>query len=272
MGRRNDVRRILDDLGVYPRKKLGQNFLLNEGVAAETAEAASSRSALEIGPGLGALTLRLSNTCRSLTCVEVSDRLAAYLRALPALSETTVVAADFLELDPRELPGYPFDCLVGNLPYSISSPVLLRLLEQPLASVEKAVFMLQREVAQRVRASGGKKSFGRLYLQIWPFFEAEKILDVGPDDFYPRPAVSSRVLLFRRRERALLEPSLLEDYRRVVKASFASRRKTILNNMARLVGKSSARVLLGKAGIEPRLRAEELSPECFLRLTEEVSG
>ncbi|MBD3368891.1 ribosomal RNA small subunit methyltransferase A [Candidatus Fermentibacteria bacterium] len=272
MSSRNDVRRILDDLGVYPRKKLGQNFLLNEGVAAKTAEVAASKSALEIGPGLGVLTVRLAFTCDSLTCVEVSERLAAYLRALPTLSATTVLEADFLELDPRELPGYPFDCLVGNLPYSISSPVLLRLLEQRLGSVKKAVFMLQREVAQRVRASGGGKSFGRLHLQIWPFFEAEKILDVGPDDFYPRPAVSSRVLLLKRRERALLDPSLLEDYRRVVKASFASRRKTILNNLARLVGKNSARVLLGKAGIEPGCRAEELSPECFLRLTEEVSG
>lgn len=272
MSRRNEIRRILDDLGVYPRKKLGQNFLLNEGVASRIAEAAASESALEVGPGLGALAVRLASTCGRLTCVEVSEKLAAYLRGLPALADSTIITADFLKLDPRQLSGYPFDCLVGNLPYSISSQVLLGLIDERLAAVRKAVLMLQREVAQRVRASGGTKSFGRLHLQIWPFFRAERILDVGSDDFYPRPAVSSRVLLLKRRERPLLEPSLLEDYRRVVKASFASRRKTILNNLARLVGKSSARALLTKAEVDPDSRAEKLSPECFVRLTEVISG
>jgi 16S rRNA (adenine1518-N6/adenine1519-N6)-dimethyltransferase len=131
--------------------------------------------------------------------------------------------------------------------------------------------MLQREMASRVTTLDGGRDYGRLSLQIWPLFSVRVLLDAGAGDFYPRPKVESRVIVLDRRDLPLVDPELFDSYRRIVKVSFATRRKTILNNLAPVFGREEAGILLEKAGIDPGSRAEQLPPESFVRLTGEVS-
>jgi 16S rRNA (adenine1518-N6/adenine1519-N6)-dimethyltransferase len=268
-----DAARLLGELGVTPDRRLGQNFLLN-GVTASAIAAESvpetGGSLLEIGPGLGALTGELLKRTPAVTAVEISRRMSDYLADRFPADRLRMVCADFMKTDPSTLPGYPFEVVAGNLPYSISSPVLLRLLEPSFSGVRKAVLMLQREMAARATALDGGRDYGRLSLQIWPVFSAEVLLDAGSGDFYPRPEVESRVIVLSRREVPIVLPSLYPAYRRMIRISFSSRRKTILNNLAPVFGREEAHSLLLRAGVPPGRRAEELSPESFVRLSEEA--
>jgi len=265
----SEIRRLLRDVGVTPDKRLGQTFLLNRLAAGRIAlEAAPGpgESLLEIGPGLGALTDELLAVCRSVTAVEISSRMSRYLSEKFGTERLHVVNSDFLKTDPVNLPGYPFTSVAGNLPYSISSPALLRLLEPGFDLLRKAVFMLQKEVAVRVETLGGGKDYGRLSLQLWPLFSVRVLLDVGSGDFYPPPRVESRVIVLTRRTKPLVSRELFETYRKLVKNSFSSRRKIILNNLAAVFGREAASDYLLSAGIDSRLRAEQIAPEAFARL------
>jgi len=265
----SEIRRLLRDVGVAPDKRLGQTFLLNRLAAGRIAlEAAPGprENLLEIGPGLGALTAELLAVCRSVTAVEISLKMCRYLSERFGAERLQVVNSDFLKTDPVDLPGYPFTSLAGNLPYSISSPALLRLLEPGFDPVRKAVFMLQKEVAIRVETLDGGKDYGRLSLQLWPRFSVRVLLDVGSGDFYPPPRVESRVIVLTRRTNPLVSQELFETYRKLVKISFSSRRKIILNNLAAVFGRETAADYLRSAGIDSSLRAEQIAPEAFARL------
>jgi len=241
------------------------NRLAAERIALEAAPG-PGESLLEIGPGLGALTGELIGLCQSVTAVEISSRMCRYLSERFGPERLRVVNSDFLKTDPVNLPGYPFTSVAGNLPYSISSPALLRLFEPGFDPVRKAVFMLQKEVAVRVATLDGGKDYGRLSLQLWPRFSVRVLLDVGSGDFYPPPRVESRVIVLTRRTNPLVSSELFETYRRLVKNSFSSRRKIILNNLAALFGRETAADYLRAAGIDGRLRAEQVAPEAFARL------
>lgn len=225
---------------------------------------------LEVGPGLGALTRHLAETAGRLCCVEISGKLAGRLRGVAGLEDVEVVLADFLEVDPEELPGHPFDVLASNLPYSISTPALMRLLEPGLFGVERAVVMLQREVARRVTAEPGSGDYCRLTLALWPHFEAGSLLDAEPADFYPQPAVRSRVLVLTRRKEPEVPAALARRFSWVVRVGFSSRRKTLLNNLSAVMDREVAVSILAGIGAGRKARAEELPPEAFVALAAEV--
>lgn len=261
--------RLLRKVGIRPDRGLGQNFLVNASIARSIAAAVPSEGrTLEIGPGLGSLTRYLLPRCEGLTAVEISSRMGRYLNDRFGEEGLRVVNADFLSVDPASLPGYPFRNLAGNLPYSISSPVLFRLVEDPFAQVLTAVLMLQREVAVRLAALDGGRDYGKLSLQIWPLFTVEVLLDAVPEDFFPPPEVHSRVVVLRRREEPLVSGDSYRAFRRLVKVSFAARRKTILNNLIAIMDREEALNILGRAGIPPDRRAEQVPPEGFLELLE----
>jgi len=267
-----DVRRLLAEVGVRPDRDLGQSFLVNESVAARIAAAAACPgSVLEIGPGLGSLTELLLPLCGSLTVVEISARMAAHLSGRFAGTGMRTVRGDILEVDPESLPGHPFEGIAGNLPYSVSSPVMFRLLEPGFGSVRKAVLMLQREVAERMHAEEGGRRSGRLALQLWPYFAVTDLLDAAPEDFHPVPAIRSRVVVLTRRPAPLVPERLAEAYRKAVRVALSSRRKTLLNNFAPLLGREEAAAVLDAAGISPALRAEQLDPGSFVRIAEAMS-
>ncbi len=268
---RTEIEQRLKLAGIHPSRDLGQNFLLNDQIASLiAAEAPSSRSVLEIGSGLGALTEKLIPVCRELTGIEISSRMSAFLKATYPAEDIRIVTADFLTIELQDIPGYPFDTIVGNLPYSISSPILFRFLEGSFSCAEKIVVMLQREVAIRLSSLDGGKEYGKLSLQLWPYFTVKTLLDAVPDDFYPAPDVHSRVVVLHKRKEPLISKELFPYFRKVVKASFAMRRKTILNNLTNLCGRDAARDVLEELGIDDMKRAEQLKPREFIRLAKEL--
>ncbi len=267
-----ELTRLLARAGVTPRRSLGQSFLVNDLVARAIAEeAASEGSVLEIGAGLGALTARLLPLCGSLTAVEVSSGMAGLLEELYGADGLRVVEADFLQVVPEELPGHPFDTVAGNLPYSISSPVVFRLLEPCFSEVRKAVVMLQREVAMRAEPRVGTKDYGRMALRLWCRFRVRKLLDAEPRDFRPVPEVRSRVLVLERKPETEVAPEHLPDFDRLAGVAFARRRKTLLNNLAPLFGREEAARAMEETGIDMMARAEQVPPETMASLALELA-
>jgi 16S rRNA (adenine1518-N6/adenine1519-N6)-dimethyltransferase len=264
-----DLRRYLSRTGFYPNRNLGQNFLINTSKASRiAAEIPGQGSVLEIGPGFGSLTEKLLPRSESLSVVEISGRMSSFLQRRFSNEQLSVIRADFLKVDPAELPGYPFVTIVGNLPYYISSPIIFRMIEHSFRHVQKAVLMLQREVAIRLSTLDGGKDYGKLSLQIWPIFTVENLIDVSAEDFYPVPRVLSRVVVLNRRSKTLIPEELYSRFRRIVKVSFAMRRKTIFNNLKPLLEKDGTLELLEKCDIDPSLRAEQLPPDRFIKMAE----
>jgi 16S rRNA (adenine1518-N6/adenine1519-N6)-dimethyltransferase len=221
---------------------------------------------VEIGPGLGALTRPLLSLGASVAAVELDRGLAAALREWPEArpgGPLNVVEADALALDlARDLgPGPHLVC--GNLPYNISSPLILWLLSQ-LQAAPKAVFTLQKEMAERLSAKPGSRDYGRLTVAASLRCQVEALMEIGPEAFRPRPKVASQVI----RLSAKPGPEVVsaEALGRLTAAAFHARRKTILNNLSGSYGRERAAAALAAAGVAPDLRPETISPETLAAL------
>jgi 16S rRNA (adenine1518-N6/adenine1519-N6)-dimethyltransferase len=266
-----ELHRFLKEAGITPNRKLGQSFLVNSYIASRIAEEVStSSSVLEIGPGFGALTEKLLDRCGSLSAVEISPEMVDVLRKRFSDEALSVTRGDILSVNPETLPGFPFHTVTGNLPYSISSPILFRMLEEGFDQVQKAVLMLQREVAIRLSTLDGGKEYGKLALKMWPYYTVRTLLDADPEDFYPTPVVYSRVVVLERRSEPIVSRELFGKFRRIINISFSSRRKIILNNLTPVLGRDRSMEILARTGIDPGLRAEQIEPEMFVRLAENL--
>ncbi len=254
-------------------RKFSQVFLTNEGAAMRIAEAACGMAAehlVEIGPGRGALTRHLYALRRCpMTMVEIDRDLAPELS--PRYPDARVVNSDFLRLElGKELPAGRV-AFAGNLPYDCATPILDRILAFP--RLAGAVLMFQKEVADKALAAPGDPEYGYLSVMTAARSSARRLMDLGPGSFSPRPKVDSAVVVFSPLPEPFLQPGLEPVFVRAVKAAFMHRRKTVLNSLtaagdAMLPGVSriAAASALAKAGIDPSLRAQALSPSDFLRL------
>jgi 16S rRNA (adenine1518-N6/adenine1519-N6)-dimethyltransferase len=256
-------------LGRKPRKSLGQNFLMDPRVAARIVDAAQvtgEDDVLEIGPGFGALTLPLAERARRVIAIERDGAIVPALReAVSGFTNVEIVVDDALRVDLSSLIRGRRLKVVSNLPYSISSQIMMKLLdERELFSL--MVLMLQREVAERMTAPPGGRDYGILTVLIGAFCDVRVLFRVPRDAFWPQPDVESAVL----RIEPLPEPrTQIPDealFRRLVKASFSGRRKMIGNSLRVAMGAEEVAVLLERAGIERTRRAETLSIEEFGRL------
>lgn len=251
-----------------PRKRFGQHFLRDRNVVERMLVVFAPRpddTVVEIGPGQGALTLPLLDRLGRLDVIELDRDLAAELPRLCAgRGEVVVHAVDALRFDFAELAGGGRLRVIGNLPYNISTPLLFHLLEQADA-IEDILFMVQKEVAERLAAPPGGKDYGRLSVMIQWRFEVERLFDVGPGAFSPPPRVDSSIVRLRPRRAGytVRDPQRLS---RLVQAAFAQRRKTLRNSLRGLVTAEQ----LAQAGIDPDRRAETLSPGEFMRLSEVI--
>ncbi|HZW35358.1 MAG TPA: 16S rRNA (adenine(1518)-N(6)/adenine(1519)-N(6))-dimethyltransferase RsmA [Candidatus Deferrimicrobiaceae bacterium] len=261
--------RLLSRLGLSPRKKLGQNFLHDRNVAEKIVSLALSMGTpyLEIGPGLGALTDLLAEERQKTVAVEVDRGFAAYLRNRYEGSTVEVVEADFLGLPEEEWKSRFPDggTVVGNLPYSVSSPILLRLME--LRRIfPRAVLMLQKEVVERLCAPPGGKKYGILSVYLAVLSGIREEFTVRRTCFTPSPDVDSAVVSVRFRSGVSDETFL--RLQAVVRAAFAQRRKTLRNAPVPFLpgGTQAWCGLLAEAGIDPSSRAETVPPDRFLRL------
>jgi len=268
-------RRTLAALGLSPRKSLGQNFLADPNVARKIVGLAQQYPPpfLEIGPGLGALTSCLAEAGAPVVAVELDRGLAAHLRDRFAGGSVEIVEADFLKVSAQEWRRrFPAGgTALGNLPYSISSPVVLRLIELR-DCFPRAVLMLQREVVDRLCAGPGGKEYGILSVYLGVLAEARKEFTVRRACFHPAPDVDSAVMSVRF---AGEHPeALVAALRTVVRAAFAHRRKTLRNAPVPFLpgGTAQWRELLLAAGIDPAGRAEEVSPPSYLALARAFAG
>lgn len=266
-------RRLLSRHGLAAHKGRGQNFLADPGLAELLVKRAGLEPGtlvLEVGPGLGALTRPLLEAGCRVIAVEVDRGLAQYLRdeVLPQfLDSLTVIQEDVLETDLTGLARAEGRRLivVGNLPFQISTPFLLKLLEDREATA-RAVLTFQKELAQRLTAEPRTKSYGRLSVLFGYYAVVERLMDLGPEAFHPRPKVGSTVLglVFKNNPRPpLVSPSL---FRQVVAAGFSRRRKTLKNALRSAFSALEAEAALEAAGIDPGRRAETLTIEEFAAL------
>jgi 16S rRNA (adenine1518-N6/adenine1519-N6)-dimethyltransferase len=267
--------KLLADLGLSPRKSLGQNFLADRNVAGKIVALARSFPPpfLEIGPGLGALTELFAEAGAPVVAVELDSGLAAHLRDRFTGGSVEIVEADFLEVPAQEWRRrFPAGgTALGNLPYSISSPVVLRLIELRV-HFPHAVLMLQREVVDRLCAGPGGKEYGILSVYLGVLAEARKEFVVRRACFHPAPDVDSAVMSIRFVGET--PEALVAALRTVVRAAFAHRRKTLRNAPVPFLPGGSAqwRELLLAAGIDPAGRAEEVPPAAYLALARAFAG
>lgn len=262
--------------GIRARKALGQNFLTDRSVLSRIAalvSAGAGERILEIGPGKGALTSYLAEQAGQLVAVELDNRLVPLLRgSFSGNPSVTIIEGDILDLDLRETLGRygtPPWKVAANLPYNISTPVLFRLLDaRDLFS--RLVLMLQKEVGNRLAAGPGSKEYGVLSVLFQLHFDVTREVLVRPGSFHPVPKVDSVVLLFVPLAQPREDVGDEDYFRRVVKASFAMRRKTLWNCLkggVLGVPTDSIRDVLAHCGIDEGRRGETLSLQEFASLT-----
>jgi 16S rRNA (adenine1518-N6/adenine1519-N6)-dimethyltransferase len=255
------------------KPKLGQNFLRDPQAVARIVAALgeiADCTVVEIGPGRGAITESLVARARHVIAVELDRELAAALRARFPADRLTVVEQDVLAFDFASAAAGARLRVVGNLPYYITSPILMKLAESH-AALDTAVLMVQREVADRVTAAPGSRDYGVLSVAVQAHGPAEPLLTLPPEAFAPPPEVYSTVFRWRFAPR-FEELGVEEDsFMRLVKLAFAQKRKTLANNLrAAGIGSEAAAAALDRAGIERQARAESLPLEALARLWHEL--
>ncbi len=268
------TRRILKTFGLHASRRLGQNFLIDAAVVrgiVDTAEIVPGDRVLEIGPGIGTLTQGLAEAGADVIAVEIDKKLPAVLaQTLAGYDNVRVVPGDILKTDiPALMGSAPFK-VVANLPYYITTPILLALLEQRLP-IRRIVTMVQREVAERMTAPPGGRDYGALSVAVQYHTEPLAAFLVSPRSFLPSPAVESAVMDCVVRETPAVRVPDEKLFFQVVRASFAQRRKT-LSNALRSLGLSRDAVdrAMARAEIDPIRRGETLSLAEFARLTETI--
>lgn len=270
------IRAVLEKNGFHFSKALGQNFLINPSVCPRMAAlsgAADCAGAVEVGPGIGVLTWELSKVAKKVVSIELDKRL------LPVLDETLadcdnvkILNADVMKLDLRrmieeEFPGGEV-AVCANLPYYITSPVIMRLLEERLP-VTSITVMVQKEAAERLCAHPGERACGAVSAAVWYYAEPEILFQVSRGSFMPAPNVDSAVIRLRIRRTPPVEVADEPFFFRVVRAAFAQRRKTAVNSIANTLGRSKQAVAAAfdAAGVPQNARAEALTLEDFAALT-----
>lgn len=270
-----DIRELAAVLDVRPTKQRGQNFVIDANTVRKIVRTADVRQddvVVEIGPGLGSLTLALLEVADRVVAVEIDDVLAAALPAtvaarMPGRAERfTLVHSDAMRV--TELPGPAPTALVANLPYNVAVPVLLHMLEH-FPTVERTLVMVQAEVADRLAAAPGNKVYGVPSVKANWYADVKRAGSVGRTVFWPAPNVDSGLVSLVRRARPVRTTASRTEVFTVVDAAFAQRRKTLRAALAGWAGSAPlAEAALVAAGVSPQARGESLTVEEFARIAE----
>jgi 16S rRNA (adenine1518-N6/adenine1519-N6)-dimethyltransferase len=277
-----EKKRIRRGNGFQPKKRLGQHFLRDAGVVGKIIHMArldSSDHVLEIGPGLGALTIPMAPLVHRIVAVEKDPRLAKMLKKRldqEGIGNVRLIHDDILKLELEGIVQLPREKMkvMGNLPYNISTPFLERLVENRNL-LSRAVLMFQLELARRLTASPGRKEFGAMSVLIQYHAQISPLLEVSKASFYPRPKVASMVLELDFERPHPRRTGDEAKFKMVVRGAFAHRRKTLLNSLKRtLSSRTSEEILaaLRECAIDPGKRAETLNIDQFLCLTAALAG
>lgn len=270
--------KILESHGIHLKKSLGQNFLTSPVILEQIAEKVPCEERtgiIEIGPGVGALTEQLAKRAAMVHAIETDKRLLKVLsKTLQAYSNVNIIHGDVLKIDlsaicQEILQNCDRVSVAANLPYYITTPIIMRLLEENLP-LHTIVVMVQAEVADRIQSPPGSKAYGVLSIAVQYYAHPEIVLDVSRQEFLPAPNVDSKVLRLTLRDKPPVTVNSKQAFFRTVKMSFAQRRKTLLNNLLHAnpeLGKESILRLLDNIAIDPQRRAETLSLEEFAILS-----
>ena len=280
---RNTIQ-FLQDHGISAKKRYGQNFLIEPRVLKKIIEGASitkEDTVLEIGPGIGTMTQALCEAAGRVIAVEIDrDMIPLLEENLAGYDNYKIINDDILKVDLGALSKQAFaenTCrfkVVANLPYYITTPIIMGLLEQKLP-LESITVMVQKEVAERMQAQPGTKDYGALTLAVQYYTEAEIIANVPSNCFIPRPNVDSAVIRLTLHEERPVQPQDEAKMFRVIKASFAQRRKTLVNGLkndpalqAEGIDRERIEAAFTQMGLDPNVRGERLTLEEFARLSD----
>ncbi len=261
-----EIKRLLEEHGIAPHKTYGQHFLTDANALSGIVAAAGIEpgdTALEIGPGLGVLTRELAARAKRVVAFEVDRGFVRFLNETLEADNVTLVHADFLraELNMPEL-GEPFR-VAANLPYNITAAAIMRVLKSGLPW-QSMTLLVQLEAAERLRARPGTKAYGALSVRVQLRAEAEIVMRVPPKSFFPPPKVESAVVRLVPKAAPAADLSAVDA---LVTAAFATRRKTLANNLTAFYGsRERAQSAVAAAGLDASIRAEALSPEQFIAL------
>ena len=270
---------ILQQYGIRTQKKYGQNFLIDAHIPEKIVDAAGVTGAdciLEIGPGIGTLTQYLAARAGRVIAVEVDTGLIPVLsETLAEYENTLVISADVLKVDLKKLiedhaQDRPVK-VVANLPYYITTPILMGLFRQKIPA-QSVTVMVQKEVADRMTAQPGGKDYGSLSIAVQYYSRPRIVEIVPPESFVPRPKVTSAIVTMDLYEEPPVKPVDENLFIAITRAAFEQRRKTLVNalssNSSVPYGKDSIREALKKMGLSPSVRGEALSPEEFIKLSD----
>ncbi|MBQ8532095.1 MAG: 16S rRNA (adenine(1518)-N(6)/adenine(1519)-N(6))-dimethyltransferase RsmA [Clostridia bacterium] len=275
----NSIKKLLSSQGFSFKKSLGQNFLINGEVCPAMAEAAcdDNTGVLEIGPGIGVLTEQLSKRAKKVVAIELDSRLEKLLKiTLADCKNVEIIFGDAMKLDLKKIIEEHFsDCdrvsVCANLPYYITSPIVMMLLENKLP-IDNITVMVQLEAAERLCAEVGTRDAGAVTAAVTYYAEKEILFDVGRESFLPSPNVDSAVIQLKIRKEPAVKVNDEKKFFRLVKACFAQRRKTLVNTVSNTMGvdKTALRTALSDIGLEETVRGEQLTMEQLAALSDRI--
>ena len=275
--KKSELLEILEKMQITPSKRFGQNFMIDENLIdfiVRQAEIKDGELVIEVGPGCGVLTRKLLNAGADLTAVELDKRIVEYLTENLCnkkfhLKQGDACRVDFNtlfeerpETEKRFLAG-DWKC-IANLPYSISSPFIAKLIESGNPPAEM-LFLLQKETGERFAAKPGTGSYGSLSVLIQLVFNVKYVRTVAPNVFYPPPDIKSALVSFKRKE-SFPSPEEVKSLSKTVRTAFSQRRKKMIKALSGIYGKEKCQKVFEKLNIGENTRAEELSPEEFFQL------
>lgn len=273
---------LMKKYGISANKSLGQNFLIDDDAVENIVEAANLSNndmVIEIGPGLGTLTAKLLKKAGKVISIELDDRMIEILNDRFLLyNNFMLLHADVLKVDLNKLIDENIENMksvkiVANLPYYITTPIIMKLLEDNL-NIESITVMIQKEVADRITAIPGEKNSGAITYSVYYYADAKEVCFVSKDCFIPAPEVNSEVINLRIRGERAVNVKSEKMFFKVIKASFMQRRKTLLNglvNSSIVKDKETGKSLLKDMGLPENIRGENLSIEQFAKLADELA-
>ena len=272
---------IMKKYGIKANKNLGQNFLVDENIVNQIVEKSQIDNedlVIEIGPGLGTLTQKLLEKAGKVISVELDTNMIIILQERFKLYPNfELIHSDILKLNLKEIIDKEKDNkkikkakIVANLPYYITTPIIMKLLEEKL-DLETITVMVQKEVADRLTVIPGNKNTGAITYSVYYYSEAESIIDVNKDSFIPKPEVDSKVIQFKIRKLPAVETNNEKEMFKIIKNTFTQKRKTLINALVNtniVENKQIGLNILNKLNIKDNIRAEELTLEDFAKITE----
>lgn len=277
------TKEILKKYGFSVKKSLGQNFIIDSNILTKIVDTAGlnkQTNVVEVGPGIGALTEHLARSSKEVVAFEIDDRLLPVLAdTLSPYDNVTIINKDVLQAHLKEILAEKIDLtqplmVVANLPYYITTPIIMYFLESPIR-IDALVIMMQKEVAERVTSAPGSKAYGSLSIAVQYYMDAEISFIVPKTVFVPQPNVDSAIIKLTRRETPAVEVMDEKIFFEVVRAAFVQRRKTLWNNLTGRYGKNEEvkeklMEALDYAEIDPKRRGETLSLQEFGKLADGI--